>query len=139
MVYTEEIELQTKGFTDIINITETVTKAVGRSGLRRGIVAVFCTGTTGAITIIEDEPGVVNDLKRTVEKLAPSNGHYEHDVNGDDGNGFSHVRAALMKPSITVPICEGKMTLGRWQEIVFIDFDNRPRQRKVIIQIVGEK
>ena len=139
MVYSEEIELQTRGFGDTINITERVNEAIRKSRIRHGIVNVFSLGTTGAVTIIEYEEGVITDLKMALEQLAPVEGHYEHNRLNGDGNGFSHVRSALMKPSIAVPVKEGALLLGTWQEVVFIDFDNRARNRKLIVQIVGQK
>lgn len=99
---------------------------------------VFCSGSTGSITTIEFESGVISDLKKAIEKIVPSNIPYEHDRRWGDGNGFSHVRAALMKPSLTVPVVRGTLTLGTWQQIVFIDFDNRGRNRNIVVQAVGE-
>ena len=138
MVATNIIALNTKGFTDVIDITERVTKIAGQSGVQNGLVTVFCSGSTGSITTIEFESGVINDLKKAIEKIAPSNIPYEHDKRWGDGNGFSHVRAALMKPSLTIPIVKGKLALGTWQQIVFIDFDNRGRDRKIVVQIIGD-
>jgi secondary thiamine-phosphate synthase enzyme len=138
MVATDTIALNTKGFTDVIDITERVTNIAGKSGIQNGLVTVFCTGSTGGITTIEFESGVINDLKKAIEKIAPSGISYEHDKRWGDGNGFSHVRAALMKPSLTIPLIKGKLALGTWQQIVFIDFDNRGRDRKVVVQIMGE-
>jgi secondary thiamine-phosphate synthase enzyme len=138
MVKTDTISLSTKGFSDVIDITNKVTKIVEQSGIQIGLVNVFCSGSTGSITTIEFESGVINDLKKAIEKIVPSNIPYEHDKRWGDGNGFSHVRAAIMKPSLTVPIIKGKMALGTWQQIVFMDFDNRGRDRKILVQIVGE-
>jgi secondary thiamine-phosphate synthase enzyme len=138
MVETDTISLSTKGFSDVIDITNKVTKIVEQSGIQIGLVNVFCSGSTGSITTIEFESGVINDLKKAIEKIVPSNIPYEHDKRWGDGNGFSHVRAAIMKPSLTVPIIKGKMALGTWQQIVFMDFDNRGRDRKILVQIVGE-
>jgi secondary thiamine-phosphate synthase enzyme len=138
MVAIDNIALNTKGFTDIIDITGSVVKIAGQSGIQNGSVTVFCSGSTGSITTIEFESGVVNDLKKAIEKIAPSDISYEHDKKWGDGNGFSHVRAALMKPSLTIPVVKGKLVLGTWQQIVFIDFDNRGRNRKVVVQVMGE-
>lgn len=138
MVKTTEIQIDTKGFTDIIDITESVASAVEGASVKNGLVTVFCPGSTAAVTTIEYEPGVVEDLKRTIELIAPSTAHYEHNRRWGDGNGFSHVRAALMKPSLSVPVINGEMVLGTWQQIVFIDFDNRRRRRRLIIQVVGD-
>lgn len=138
MIATDTISLHTKGFTDVLDISESVAGIVKQSGIQNGLVNVFCSGSTGSITTIEYESGVVNDLKKAIEKIAPSNIPYEHDTRWGDGNGFSHVRAALMKPSLTIPIVKGKLALGTWQQVVFIDFDNRGRHRKIVVQIVGE-
>lgn len=138
MIATDFISLSTKGFSDIIDITERVNSIVNKSNVTKGQVTVFCSGSTGAITTIEYESGVINDLKKAIEKIAPSNIPYEHDKRWGDGNGFSHVRAALMKPSLSIPIVKGKMTLGTWQQLVFIDFDNRGRDRNIIVQVMGE-
>jgi len=138
MVATDTITLNTKGFTDVIDITEKVTKIAGKTGIQNGLVTIFCSGSTGGVTTIEFESGVINDLKKAIEKVAPSNIPYEHDKRWGDGNGFSHVRAALMKPSLTIPVVNGKLALGTWQQIVFMDFDNRGRNRKVVVQIIGE-
>jgi secondary thiamine-phosphate synthase enzyme len=138
MVSTDTISLSTKGFTDILDITDKVTAGVAKSGIQNGLVNVFCSGSTGSITTIEYESGVINDLKKAVEKIVPSNIPYEHDRRWGDGNGFSHVRAALLKPSLTIPIISGKMALGTWQQIVFLDFDNRSRDRKIVVQVMGD-
>ncbi len=138
MVYTGEIRLQSAGECDILDITGEVSRAVEQSGVHSGLCCVFVTGSTGAITSIEYEPGVVQDLKSAIERMAPRDMTYQHDLAWRDGNGHSHVRAALMGPSYTVPILEGRMQLGTWQQIVFIDFDNRPRRRSLVVQIVGE-
>lgn len=138
MTYSDTVSIKTKGFSDVIDITDEVTKAAARSGIRDGIVTVFCQGSTGCVTSIEYESGVVNDLKRAIERIVPSDMEYEHDKRWGDGNGFSHVRAALMKPSLTVPLVEGSLTLGTWQQLVFIDFDNRGRSRKIVIQVTGD-
>jgi secondary thiamine-phosphate synthase enzyme len=138
MVATDTISLSTKGFSDVLDITDKVTVIVAKSVVQNGLVNVFCSGSTGSITTIEFESGVIKDLQRAIEKIVPSNVPYEHDKRWGDGNGFSHVRAALMKPSLTIPIVKGKLTLGTWQQIVFMDFDNRSRDRKVVVQVMGE-
>ena len=138
MVFSETIPLKTKGFSDVIDLSGHVDSVLGRSGIENGLVTVFCPGSTGAITTIEYESGVLKDLQTAIEKIAPSDIPYEHDRRWGDGNGFSHVRAALMKASLSIPVVKGKMTLGTWQQIVFIDFDNRKRERKIIVQIMGE-
>ena len=138
MIYSEKFSLSTKGFSDIIDITTLVDSARGRSKIENGLVTVFCPGSTGSVTTIEYETGVLKDLQKAIEKVVPSGIPYEHDRRWGDGNGFSHVRAALMKPSLTIPLSQGKLALGTWQQIVFIDFDNRRRERNLIVQIMGE-
>jgi len=138
MIATDSISLSTKGFSEVIDITDKVVSIVNKSDIKQGLVTVFCSGSTGAITTIEYESGVINDLKKAIEKIAPANIPYEHDRRWGDGNGFSHVRAALMKPSLSVPIIKGKLALGTWQQIVFIDFDNRGRDRNISVQVMGE-
>jgi secondary thiamine-phosphate synthase enzyme len=130
--------MQTKGFSDIIDITSHVAAIVEGSKIRYGAVTVFCAGSTGAVTTIEYESGVLEDLKKAIERMAPSDIPYAHDRRWGDGNGFSHVRSALLGPSLTVPIMDAALALGTWQQIVFIDFDNRKRQRKIIVQVIGE-
>jgi secondary thiamine-phosphate synthase enzyme len=137
MTFSEKIALDTKGFSDIIDITGKVVSILERSGAKNGLISVFCPGSTGAVTTIEYESGVLEDLQRAIEKLVPSDIPYEHNKRWGDGNGFSHVRAALIKPSITIPVIEGRLTLGTWQQIVFIDFDNRQRHRNIIVQVIG--
>ncbi|MEI9477132.1 MAG: secondary thiamine-phosphate synthase enzyme YjbQ [Deltaproteobacteria bacterium] len=138
MTFSDTISLSTKGFSDIIDITDRVVAVLKRSQIQDGLVTVFCPGSTGALTTIEYESGVLRDLKVALERIVPSNITYEHDRRWGDGNGFSHVRAALMKPSLTIPLIAGRLTLGTWQQIVFIDFDNRSRQRDLIVQIMGD-
>ncbi len=138
MIFSETILLNTKGFCDILDITHQVDGVINRSRIENGLVTVFCPGSTGAVTTIEYESGVLRDLQKAIEKIVPSNIPYDHDRRWGDGNGFSHVRAALMKPSITVPLIQGRLSLGTWQQIVFIDFDNRRRERKLIVQVIGE-
>ncbi|RMD56082.1 MAG: YjbQ family protein [Nitrospirae bacterium] len=138
MTFSDTISLRTRGFSDIVDITREVGALVSKSMIKNGIVTVFCPGSTGSITTIEYESGVLKDLQRTIEKIAPSNIPYEHDKRWGDGNGFSHVRAALMKPSLSIPIVDGKLTLGTWQQVVFIDFDNRSRHRNLVVSIIGE-
>ena len=138
MIHSETITFSTKGFSDILDITHHVDAVIDRSRVENGLVTVFCPGSTGSVTTIEYESGVLKDLQKTIEKIAPSNIPYEHDKRWGDGNGFSHVRAALMKPSLTIPLIKGRLTLGTWQQIVFIDFDNRRRERDLIVQVMGE-
>ena len=138
MTYSETVSLSTKGFSDISDITHHVVGVIEHSGIENGLVTIFCPGSTGAVTTIEYESGVLKDLQKAIEKIAPSDIPYEHDKRWGDGNGFSHVRAALMKPSVTIPLIQGRLTLGTWQQIVFIDFDNRRRERNILIQVMGE-
>jgi secondary thiamine-phosphate synthase enzyme len=138
MVFSDNISLSTKGFCDIQDITSPVAAAVGKAKIKNGTVTVFCPGSTGAVTTIEYESGVLEDLKKAIERMAPANIPYAHDQRWGDGNGFSHVRAALLGPSLTVPIIQGNLSLGTWQQIVFIDFDNRSRRRKIVVQVIGE-
>jgi secondary thiamine-phosphate synthase enzyme len=137
-VQTQSISLHTRGQGDTRDITGDVQRAVVASGVRQGIVCIFCPGSTGGLTTIEFEPGVVQDLGDCLERIAPQGIPYAHDAAWGDGNGFSHVRSSLVGPSITVPIVDGDLTLGTWQQIVFIDFDNRSRQRRLVLQIMGD-
>jgi len=132
------IFLTTHGNTDIIEITQNVIESVDSSTLTSGLVTIFCPSSTSAITTLEYEPGVQQDLKRIFNELVPVESTYQHDEAWHDGNGHSHIRAALLKASLTVPLVNGRMTLGTWQQIVFIDFDTRPRKREIIVQIIGE-
>jgi secondary thiamine-phosphate synthase enzyme len=137
-ILTDQIQLETKGFCHIINITSEVELKIDASKFRNGLVTVFVVGSTAALTTVEYEPGLVKDLDELFERIAPKNQYYHHEEAWHDGNGFSHVRASLLKPSLTIPVAEGKMTLGTWQQIVLIDFDNRSRSRSVVVQIMGQ-
>ena len=130
--------LDTKGPGDLIYITEEISNILASSGLRNGNLTVFVTGSTAAITTFEYEPGLIKDMKDFYEKLIPSGKHYHHDDTWGDANGFSHVRAALQGPSITIPFEDGRLLLGTWQQVVLAEFDNRPRHRQIAIQIMGE-
>jgi len=139
MVKTEKLTVKTRGNCDVVNITELVACAIERSGVREGIVTVFNVGSTAGITTTKYEPGLVNyDIEAAFEKIAPEAGHYEHEKTWHDDNGHSHVRASLLGPSLSVPIVDGKMTLGTWQQVILVDFDTRGRTRTVICQIIGE-
>jgi secondary thiamine-phosphate synthase enzyme len=139
MVKTEKIKIKTKGNCDIVNITAETVEAVGKSGIVSGVATLFNVGSTGAITTTEYEPGLVNyDLAAAFEKIAPQGARYEHEETWHDDNGHSHVRASLLGPSLSVPIIEGGVVLGTWQQIILVDFDTRPRTRTVICQITGE-
>ena len=138
MVSSDTFSLSTKGFCDIQDITSPVAATVVKSKIRNGMVTVFCPGSTGAVTTIEYESGALEDLKKAIERMAPADTPYAHDRRWGDGNGFSHVRAALIGPSLTVPVIQGSISLGTWQQIVFIDFDNRSRRRNIVVQVMGE-
>lgn len=138
MVVTRTIELNTKGDTDLIDISGAVRELVAESGVSSGIATVFCPGSTGGITTIEYESGALSDLKRSFDELVPADRPYEHNKRWGDGNGHSHVRSALLGPSLTVPFVSGELQLGTWQQIIFCDFDNRPRSRRLLLQVVGD-
>ncbi|RMF05494.1 MAG: YjbQ family protein [Chloroflexi bacterium] len=138
MVVTQEFHLSTQGFCDFHNITQAVAGAVQAGGLRNGIATVFTPSATSAITTVEYESGMLRDFEALMERIAAQAWEYKHNERWHDGNGFSHVRAALLGPSVTVPVVDGQLTLGTWQEIAFIDFDNSRRQRRIIVQLVGE-
>ncbi len=138
MVITKSIKLKSKGDTDIIDITGSVSGCVENSKVKNGIVIVFVPGSTAGLTTIEYEPGLIKDIQESLEVIAPRRGEYHHNLRWHDGNGFSHVRAAMLGPSLTVPFSNKKLQLGTWQQIVFIDFDNRSRLRELILQIIGE-
>lgn len=136
--FAHSFQRDTGGFTDIQNITEEVESALRRSGLTHGIAVVSVPGSTAGITTIEFESGAVADLKEAIDRLVPEGETYAHDARWGDGNGFSHVRAALMGPSLSLPFREGTLVTGTWQQIVLVDFDNRPRHRRVEVQLIGE-
>ncbi|MBN1478423.1 YjbQ family protein [Candidatus Sumerlaeota bacterium] len=137
-VRADSISLSTRGMNDTHDVTGEVQRAVADSGVTHGTVTVFCPGSTCGVTTIEFEPGVVGDLGDCLDRIAPRDIPYAHDAAWGDGNGFSHVRSSLVGPSLTVPIVDGALTLGTWQQIVLIDFDNRPRRRRLVVQIMGE-
>jgi secondary thiamine-phosphate synthase enzyme len=139
MVITKKIQVNTKGNSEVIDLTPQAEEAVAESGVSAGAATLFVIGSTAAITTTEYEPGLVNhDIKAAFEKIAPQNARYEHEETWHDDNGHSHVRASLLGPSLTVPIVDGKLTLGTWQQIILMDFDTRSRNRQVICQIIGE-
>ena len=137
MVITEKLHFSTKGNAQIINVTEDVSQKLEASGLTSGIVTVSVIGSTGAMTTCEYEPGLIKDIPELMDKLIPR-GHYHHDQTWHDGNGHSHLRASFIGPSVTIPFAQKELLLGTWQQIIFIDFDSRPRQREVVVQIIGE-
>ena len=136
-IHRSDIHCQTTSNTDVIDITPQVTEALRSSGIRNGVVFLFIPGSTAALTTIEYESGVINDLITTIDKIAPQNTNYQHDLRWGDGNGYSHVRASLLGPSLNIPVADKKLLVGPWQQIVLLDFDNRPRKREVVIQIIG--
>ena len=138
MVCTIELTLQTRGHTDILDITDQVARAVVTSGLQAGLVTVFTPSSTSGLTTLEYEPGAIADLKRALDDMAPAQRDYQHNLKWGDGNGVAHLRAALVGPAVTVPVVKGQLVLGTWQQIIFLDFDNRPRQRTLVVQIIGE-
>jgi secondary thiamine-phosphate synthase enzyme len=138
MVITQELHLNTRGHSDIQDITPQVTNAVRDSSLGAGIVTIFCPGSTGGLTTIEYESGALADLQQVFDEIAPPDRDYRHHMRWGDDNGHSHIRAALIGPALTVPFVGGRLTLGTWQQIVFIDFDTRARSRRLVIQVMGE-
>lgn len=138
-IQTLYIEFSTQGHTDVIDITSRLQQLVSSNSWVEGQLLVFVPGSTGALTTIEYEPGLLKDLPELFEKLIPSNKPYHHDHTWHDGNGYAHLRAALLKPHLIIPFAEGKLLLGTWQQVVFIDFDNRPRHRRLVVQIAGVK
>jgi secondary thiamine-phosphate synthase enzyme len=137
-IINETITLSARGFNDMHDITGEVSNRLSEHGLKNGTVTIFVSGSTGGLTTIEYESGLEKDFAELMDKIIPQDRTYHHDARWGDGNGFSHVRASLLGPSLTVPIVDGRMTLGTWQQIVFIDFDNRPRSRSIVLQFMGE-
>jgi len=137
-VVTRDIAFQTKGNCDILDITSQVEKWVEESGISNGTVTLFVTGSTAGITTIEYEPRLVGDFKNMWDRVIPQNISYEHNKTWGEGNGHSHVRASMLGASLTIPFVGKKLTLGTWQQIVFVDFDNRSRSRKLVLQVMGE-
>ena len=133
-----EITVQTRGDGDVLDLTAQLTGFVDSMGLEAGIVVVAVVGSTAGLTTVEYEPGLVADLRKAFERIAPAGVAYEHDSRWGDGNGHSHVRASLLGPSLTLPVVQGKVALGTWQQVVLVDFDTRPRTRRVVIQVLGE-
>jgi secondary thiamine-phosphate synthase enzyme len=137
-VYTHLEHVKSRGDAEVLDITPLAERALQKSQLQNGILAAFVPGSTAGITTIEFESGAVSDLSAAIERAAPKSIHYEHDKRWGDGNGYSHVRAALLKPGLAIPFQNGRLLLGTWQQLVLIDFDNRPRTRDVVFQLVGE-
>jgi secondary thiamine-phosphate synthase enzyme len=138
MVFGKEITVPTKGFSDIVDITDNVMDVLSQTDIKNGIVTVFAIGSTASISTIEFEPALTADFKDQLEKFVPKNLQTRHSQTWGDDNGFSHIRSTFMGPGITIPLSKGKLTLGTWQQIIVIDHDNRPRSRKIFVQVMGE-
>ena len=138
MVQTGSIKLSTRGNTDMQDITREIENLLKQSELTNGTVTVFCPSSTSGVTTIEFESGCVSDLSRLFDEIAPQNREYQHHLRWRDGNGHSHVRAALLGPSITIPFVQKSLTLGTWQQVVYLDFDNKSHQRELVVQMIGE-
>ena len=139
MVETHTLKFNTRGAGAIVDLTLEIKEAIANSGVVAGTITAFVPGSTGGITTMEFEPGLIEDLPEMLERLVPSDRPYQHDKTWHDGNGFSHLRGALIGPSVTVPFRNRELMLGTWQQVVFLEFDNRPREREIIFQIVGDK
>jgi secondary thiamine-phosphate synthase enzyme len=137
-IKTGSLILNTHGNTDIFDISRDLERLISESGLSSGILTIFCPSSTSGITTVEFEPGAVADLKRLFEELIPSKCDYAHNATWDDGNGHSHMRASLLGPSLTIPFVNKTMTLGTWQQVVYLDFDVRPRHRELVVQMLGD-
>lgn len=137
-ISTKKLFEKTEGYCDIIDITAKVQEQVQKEKIQRGLASLFVSGSTASLTTIEYESGLIQDLKEFLEKFIPSNKKYHHDDRWGDNNGFSHLRASLLGPSLQVPIDNGQLLLGTWQQIVLLDFDNRPRRREILVQLIGE-
>ena len=138
MVHTGRLHLPTRGNADPHDLTNGVEQIVTESGIRSGVVTVFTPSSTSALTTIEYEEGALADLRRALDEIAPPGRDYRHNLRWDDGNGHAHLRAALLGPSLSIPIVGGELALGTWQQVLFLDFDVRPRQREIVVQVVGE-
>jgi len=138
MIITKYIDLNTKGFTDVIDITSKCQKFINETELSSGTITIFNTGSTGGVTTIEYEPNLVKDLKDALEIIAPTDKTYAHGMTWHDDNGSSHIRSSFIGPSLQVPFVDGQLTLGTWQQIIFCDFDTRERSRQLVVQIMGE-
>lgn len=138
MVITKQISLSTKGECDIIDITPQIERQLAEAGISNGVVTIFVSGSTAGVTTIEFEPGLVSDLKSMWQRIIPKGIPYDHDRRWGDGNGYSHARASLLGASLVVPFNDKRLLLGTWQQVVLVDFDNRPRSRQVILQILGD-
>ncbi len=138
MVFGKYFSIQTRGYSDIKDITNAVQDIISKSGIKNGLVNIFAVGSTASITTIEYEPALVEDVKEHLEKFVPRTLHSRHSQTWGDDNGFSHIRATFMGPGLTIPVSEGNIVLGTWQQVVVIDHDNRSRSRKIFVQVMGE-
>lgn len=138
MIRTASISLATRGNADVHDITNVLSRLVAESGLRAGVVTTFCPSSTSALTTIEFESGAIQDLRHVLDEMVPPGMEYAHNARWNDGNGHSHVRAAILGASLSVPFVDGTLTLGTWQQVIHVDFDVRPRQRELVVQIIGE-
>lgn len=138
LVVTREHSIKTNGENDIVNVTELAARTITDCTLQCGIITVFVVGSTAAITTIEYEPGLKKDFPKALDNIVPKGIDYEHDKTWHDGNGHSHIRSSLIGPSLTIPFIKGRLSLGIWQQIILIELDTRPRERKIVIQIIGE-
>jgi secondary thiamine-phosphate synthase enzyme len=138
MVHSDRIRLSTRGQTDIHDVTEQLEAIVARSGVLAGTLTAFTPSSTSALTTIEFEPGAVEDLRRALDRIAPPDMDYRHNLRWGDGNGHSHLRAALLGPSLTIPVLDGHLCLGTWQQVIYLDFDVRPRQREIVTRVIGD-
>jgi len=138
MVYTSYLEINTRGNADIQDVTHEVRDILEKSGMQNGVVTLFTPSSTSSFTTIEFENGALEDLRRALDEIAPPDADYKHNLRWGDGNGHAHLRAALLGPSLSIPFIQGHLTLGTWQQIVFIDFDNRTRSRRLVVQMVGD-
>lgn len=138
MVVNRKIRLETQGEVDMVDITPQIEAELNRARIKNGTATVFVAGSTAGVTTIEYEPGLITDFKEMWQRIVPRNIKYEHDSRWGDGNGYSHVRASLLGASMVIPVADGKLTLGTWQQVVLVDFDNRPRSREIVLQFMGE-
>ena len=138
MTFHEKFTLKTKGFCDVHDVTEKVKKIVEKSKIKNGVVVVGVTGSTAGVTTLEYEPGLKKDLKEAFDRLVPQNSEYAHNAKWGDGNGFSHIRSSLLGMSVSVALVENQLQLGTWQQLVVVDFDNRDREREVVVQVLGD-
>lgn len=137
MIQTSHLELSTRGNADMHDLTTEIRNIIEKQGLQNGVVTIFTPSSTSALTTIEFESGALDDLQRALDQIAPPDADYKHNLRWGDGNGHAHLRAALLGPSLTIPVVNGRLTLGTWQQVLFIDFDVRPRKRRLVVQIIG--